>query len=72
MIEIILFMYSPIGKLELAAGDCLLMVADGPEFVEKHRNNSTFALVSKVPPISCSMSSKPKNVIILIHVVLQF
>ncbi|XP_024377736.1 putative sulfur deprivation response regulator isoform X3 [Physcomitrium patens] len=39
----------PIGKLELAAGDCLLMVADGPEFVEKHRNNSTFALVSKLP-----------------------
>jgi hypothetical protein len=24
------------------------MVADGPEFVAKHRNNSTFALVSKV------------------------
>ncbi len=39
---------SPIGKLELHAGDCLLMVADGPEFVAKHRNNSTFALVSKV------------------------
>ena len=41
-------MDSPIGKLELAAGDCLLMVADGSEFVSKHRNNSTFALVSKV------------------------
>ncbi|KAG0572786.1 hypothetical protein KC19_VG125000, partial [Ceratodon purpureus] len=39
----------PIGKLELAAGDCLLMVADGTEFVLKHRNNSTFALVSKLP-----------------------
>ena len=42
------YVCSPIGKLELAAGDCLLMVADGPEFVSKHRNNSTFALVAKV------------------------
>jgi len=41
--------HSPIGKLELAAGDCLLMVANGSEFVSKHRNNSTFALVAKVP-----------------------
>eukprot|EP00897_Mesotaenium_endlicherianum_P005624 jgi/Mesen1/508/ME000104S10599 len=40
-------MNSAIGDIELEAGDSLLMVADGPEFVSKHRNNSTFALVSK-------------------------
>ncbi|KAH7365617.1 hypothetical protein KP509_18G037900 [Ceratopteris richardii] len=39
----------PIGDIELEAGDCLLMVADGSEFVSKHRNNSTFALVSELP-----------------------
>ncbi|MCO5557908.1 hypothetical protein L7F22_011481 [Adiantum nelumboides] len=38
-----------IGDVELEAGDCLLMVADGSEFVSKHRNNSTFALVSQLP-----------------------
>lgn len=38
---------SAIGDSELEAGDCLLMVADGSEFVSKHRNNSTFALVSQ-------------------------
>ena len=37
-----------IGDIELEAGDCLLMVADGSEFATKHRNNSTFALVSEV------------------------
>ncbi|MCO5605116.1 hypothetical protein L7F22_059296 [Adiantum nelumboides] len=38
-----------IGDVELEAGDCLLMVADGSEFVSKHRNNSTLALVSQLP-----------------------
>ena len=40
--------FSAIGDIELEAGDSVLMVADGSEFVSKHRNNSTFALVSKV------------------------
>ncbi|CAI5522246.1 unnamed protein product [Closterium sp. Naga37s-1] len=40
---------SAIGDIVLEAGDSLLLVADGSEFVCKHRNNSTFALVSKLP-----------------------
>lgn len=39
---------SAIGDIVLEAGDCLMLVADGEEFETKHRNNSTFALVSKV------------------------
>ncbi|KAL3692096.1 hypothetical protein R1sor_005747 [Riccia sorocarpa] len=38
-----------IGEIELEAGDCLLLVVDGPEFVNKHRNSSTFALVAQLP-----------------------
>lgn len=40
--------YSAMGEIKLAAGDCLLLVVEGPEFVNKHRNNSTFALVAQV------------------------
>ncbi|KAJ7552305.1 hypothetical protein O6H91_06G049600 [Diphasiastrum complanatum] len=40
---------SAIGDIILEAGDSLLMVADGSEFVSKHRNNSSFALVAKLP-----------------------
>ncbi|BBN14688.1 hypothetical protein MPTK1_6g13670 [Marchantia polymorpha subsp. ruderalis] len=40
---------SAIGDIKVEAGDCLLMVADGPEFVSKHRNNSAFALVAQLP-----------------------
>ncbi|XP_024545096.1 putative sulfur deprivation response regulator [Selaginella moellendorffii] len=40
---------SAIGDIILEAGDSLLMVADGTEFVAKNRNNSTFALVAKLP-----------------------
>ncbi|KAL2621959.1 hypothetical protein R1flu_002164 [Riccia fluitans] len=38
-----------IGEVEVEAGDCLLLVVDGSEFVNKHRNNSTFALVAQLP-----------------------
>ena len=47
-IFIVYYLNSAIGDIALEAGDCLLLVADGSEFVSKHRNNSTFALVSKV------------------------
>ncbi|KAJ7520155.1 hypothetical protein O6H91_20G069600 [Diphasiastrum complanatum] len=40
---------SSIGDISLEAGDSLLMVADGSEFVSQHRNNSSFALVAKLP-----------------------
>ncbi|CAM6093297.1 unnamed protein product [Calypogeia fissa] len=40
---------SLIGEIRVEAGDCLLMVADSPDFVTKHRTNSHFSLVSQLP-----------------------
>ncbi|CAM6087847.1 unnamed protein product [Calypogeia fissa] len=40
---------SLIGEIRVEAGDCLLMVADTPDFVTKHRTNSHFSLVSQLP-----------------------